>query len=107
VRSLIQRQSVSSVFFDVLMCFCLSVLVLVLLEYRGGASCENSSYGKEPEPENDLLMELLALAMSRGGEVMQAEVVWFCGIHVFLFWFVRGPCSSRIDAPQRMRQSAG
>ena len=30
-------------------------------------------------------MELLPLAMSRGGEVMEAEVVWFGGIHVFVF----------------------
>jgi hypothetical protein len=56
--------------------FCLSflvlVLVLVLLKYGRGTSCQNSSYGKEPEPEKTLAVKLLPLAMARGCYIMKA-----------------------------------
>jgi len=66
--------------------FCLSVLVLVLLKRRRGASCQDSSDGKEPEPDKTLAVKLLPLAMARCGEIMESEVIWFCGVHVYLFF---------------------
>jgi hypothetical protein len=59
-------------------------LVLVLLKYGGGGSCQNASYGKEPQPQSDLLVKLLTLAMAGGCEVMETEIIRFGG-HVYLF----------------------
>jgi hypothetical protein len=44
-------------------------------------------------------VELLPLAMSRTGEVMEAEVVRFGGIHVFFVLVCSRLCSSRLRLP--------
>jgi len=39
-------------------------LVLVLLKYGCGASCQDASDGEKPEPDKALAVELLPLAMA-------------------------------------------
>jgi hypothetical protein len=45
-------------------------------------------------------MELLTLAMARGGEIMQAEVVWFGG-HVYFGLVCSWAVSARMNAPRK------